>query len=190
MKLRNDANRYGAASIALHWLVALTVFGLFGLGFYMVELDYYDPWYRSLPHLHRSVGILLFAVMLVRVLWRFTNPVPQPLPSHARWEVIGAHLAHGALYLLVFVAMASGYLITSADGSAIEVFDWFAVPSITGDRKGLEDIAGAVHYWSTWALVLLAGGHGLAALKHHFLDRDDTLRRMLGLSPRHTDHRS
>ena len=86
--------------------------------------------------------------------------------------------------------MASGYLITSADGSSIQVFDWFAVPSITGDRKGLEDIAGAVHYWSTWALVLLAGVHGLAALKHHFLDRDDTLRRMLGLSPRHSDTRS
>lgn len=190
MKLRNDANRYGATSILLHWLVALTVFGLFGLGFYMVELDYYDPWYRSLPHLHRSIGILLFMVMLLRVLWRFTNPVPRSLPSHARWEVVGAHLAHAALYLLIFVAMASGYLITSADGSSIQVFDWFAVPSITGDRKGLEDIAGAVHYWSTWALVLLAGVHGLAALKHHFLDRDDTLRRMLGLSPRHTDTRS
>ena len=81
--------------------------------------------------------------------------------------------------------MVSGYLITSADGSAVEVFNWFVVPSITGDQKGLEDIAGDIHEIATWAIIILAGIHALAAIKHHLLDRDDTLRRMLGMAPRH-----
>ena len=82
----------------------------------------------------------------------------------------------------------SGYLITSADGSAIDVFDWFAVPSITGDQKGLEDTAGDIHEIATWAIIILASVHALAALKHHLLDRDDTLRRMLGMASRNPDN--
>ncbi|MCG8392384.1 MAG: cytochrome b [Pseudomonadales bacterium] len=186
MRLRNTTGRFGAVSIGLHWLVAITVVGMFALGLYMVDLTYYDDWYRSAPDLHRSVGILLFLVMLGRLTWRLVSPPPRALPTHKPWERISAHLTHWALYLLLFVAMVSGYLITSADGSSVEVFDWFAVPSITGDQKGLEDTAGDIHELAAWAIILLAGVHALAALKHHFLDRDDTLRRILGLSPRHT----
>src|SRR5690554_5438622 len=80
----------------------------------------------------------------------------------------------------MFVAMVSGYLITTADGSSISVSGLFDVPSLTGRVKGMEDTAGAVHYSSTWALVGLAGLHALAALKHHSIDRDETLRRMSG----------
>ncbi|MGP9832918.1 cytochrome b [Marinobacter sp. NSM] len=180
MKLRNTNTAYGLIAVSLHWLVALAVIGLFGLGWWMVELSYYDPWYRQGPHIHRSIGILLFIVVVARLLWRVVTPPPRPLPEHQRWEVIAAHGAHGLLYLLLFVAMISGYLITTADGSSISVFGWFEVPSVTGRIRGMEDTAGAVHYWSTWALVGLAGLHALAALKHHFIDRDATLRRMLG----------
>jgi len=84
------------------------------------------------------------------------------------------------LYLLLFVAMVSGYLISTADGSSVSVFGWFDVPSITGRIKGMEDTAGVVHYWVTLSVVVLAGIHALGALKHHVIDRDNTLRRMLG----------
>lgn len=180
MQVRNTSSRFGLVSVVLHWLVALAVFGLFGLGYYMVDLGYYDPWYRKGPDIHRSIGILLFIVMLGRLAWRWGNRTPAPLATHKRWEVLTAHATHGLLYLLIFVAMVSGYLISTADGSAIDVFGWFRVPSVTGQIKGLEDSAGAVHYWSTWALVLLAITHALAALKHHIFDRDQTLRRMFG----------
>jgi len=180
MQVRNTSSRFGLVSVVLHWLVALAVFGLFGLGYYMVDLGYYDPWYRKGPDIHRSIGILLFIVMLGRLAWRWGNRTPAPLATHKRWEVLTAHATHGLLYLLIFVAMVSGYLISTADGSAIDVFGWFRVPSVTGQIKGLEDSAGAVHYWSTWALVLLAVTHALAALKHHIFDRDQTLRRMFG----------
>lgn len=178
MRWTNSRERYGAIHVALHWVTALAVFGLFGLGYYMVDLTYYDEGYRSLPDLHRSIGLTLFAVMLLRLVWRLANPVPAALPSHRPYEIRLAHLAHSVLYVLIFTAIASGYLISTADGSGITVFGLFEVPSLTGPVREIEETVGAVHYWSTWALVGLAGLHGAAALKHHFFDRDDTLRRM------------
>lgn len=182
MQVRNTSSRFGVISIGMHWLIAVAVFGLFALGYWMVDLSYYDDWYRTAPHIHRSIGILLLIVMVLRLTWRFINPAPRPLPNHSRFEVFAAHSAHLLLYVLIFVAMISGYLISTADGSSISVFDWFEVPSVTGQIKGMEDTAGLVHYWTTWVLVVLALVHGLAAIKHHVIDRDDTLRRMLGTS--------
>lgn len=187
MQLHNTDQRFGVVSIIMHWLVALAVMALFGLGFYMVDLDYYHEWYRSAPHLHRSVGLILFVLVCGRLVWRFVSPPPRALPTHQPWEKVSAQLTHWALYLLLLTAMVSGYLISTADGSSIEVFDWVAVPSLTGDREHLEDVAGEVHYWATWALVVLAGVHALAAIKHHVFDRDETLRRMLGLASTSTD---
>lgn len=182
MSARNSEVTYGWVAILLHWVVAVAIVGLFVLGFWMVDLSYYDPWYRQGPDIHRSVGIVLFLVMVFRIGWRVVNPAPRPLANHRRWEILAAHAAHFLLYLLIFVAMASGYLISTADGSSIHVFGVFEVPSVTGQIKGMEDTAGLVHYWSTWALVALAGIHALGALKHHLIDRDKTLRRMIGLS--------
>ncbi len=179
MQLRNSPGRFGAVHATLHWLVALAVFGLFGLGYYMVDLTYYDEFYRLGPHIHRSIGILLFLTVVLRMLWRLLDTTPSVLATHSGFEVLSARVAHGLLYLLLLTAMVSGYLISTADGSAIRVFDWFEVPSVTGQVKGMEDVAGDVHYWATWALVVLAVLHGLAAIKHHLVDRDDTLRRML-----------
>lgn len=180
MEIRNTSDRYGLVAVFIHWLVALVVVGLFLLGYWMVDLTYYHDWYKRAPDIHRAVGILLFGLMLFRVLWRAASSGPAPLPEHDRREVIGAHVAHALLYLLLFVAMISGYLISTADGSSISVFGWFEVPSVTGQVKGLEDTAGAVHYWSTWAIVVLAALHAGAAIKHHLIDRDRTLKRMLG----------
>lgn len=180
LQMRNAENRYGAVAITFHWIAAVVIVGLFALGFWMVDLSYYNQWYKRAPDIHRSVGILLFLGMVFRVVWRFANPRPAPLSTHSRFEVIAAHAAHRLLYLLVFTAMISGYLITTADGSSIDVFGWFEVPSVLGRVKGMEDMAGLVHYWVTWSIVGLASLHAIAALKHHFFDKDDTLRRMLG----------
>ncbi|MBC7182364.1 MAG: cytochrome b [Marinobacter sp.] len=180
MQIRNTSASYGVVAIFLHWLVALAVFGLFALGFWMVDLTYYHDWYKRAPDIHRSIGILLLAVMVFRVVWRAVTVSPSAPSGHRRWEVRSAHLAHGLLYVLIFVAMASGYLISTADGSSISVFGWFEVPSVTGQIKGMEEPAGTVHYWTTWSIIVLALIHAAGALKHHFIDRDNTLRRMLG----------
>lgn len=180
MQWRNSSSRFGLVSILLHWLVALAVFGLFGLGYWMVGLDYYSSWYRTAPDLHKGIGILLFMVMLLRLLWRLYSPAPAALASHGRWTRLASHAGHAFLYLGLFVLMISGYLISTADGRAIDVFGLFQVPALVSGLPRQEDIAGLVHEYLAWALVIFAGIHALAAFKHHFIDRDATLLRMLG----------
>src|SRR5690606_834265 len=107
MQWKNTRSGYGLVAIALHWLVALTVIGLAILGLWMVDLSYYSPWYRSAPFWHRSVGLALFAVLLLRMFWRCFNPRPGQLPNHRRWELNLAALVHGLLYFLLFVIVIS-----------------------------------------------------------------------------------
>ncbi len=180
MHWRNTEKAYGLLSIGMHWLVALAVFGLFGLGLWMVELDYYSSWRHTAPELHKGIGLCLFALMLLRLLWRFVSPPPAPLSSYSRLTRLGAKFGHSVLYLGLFAVMLAGYLISTADGRGISVFGWFDVPASITSIPEQEDVAGAVHFYLAWGLVILAGLHGLAALKHHFIDRDTTLLRMLG----------
>lgn len=179
MRIRNTPDRYGWAGIAFHWLVALGVLVLFGIGLYMADLTYYDPLYKMLPDWHRSIGLTLALVVALRLLWRPWMPVPRSHPGHSTLERRAAKVTHGLLYLYLVVTIASGYLISTAKGQGIDVFGLFNVPSITGEVRNMADWSGLVHYWGAWSLVGLAGLHAAGALKHHFIDRDDTLLRML-----------
>ena len=180
MQLRNTSSRYGAVSVFIHWLVAVAVFGLFALGLWMVGLDYYSPWRKNAPDLHKSIGLALLAVMIIRVVWRWISPPPPPLASYSRATRIGAKLGHGFLYLSLFAVMIAGYLISTADGVGIPVFGLFEVPALISNLPDQADVAGVVHFYLAWAVVIFAVLHGLVALKHHFKDRDATLNRMLG----------
>jgi cytochrome b561 len=180
MQWRNSNSRYGLVSMLLHWVVALAVFGLFGLGLWMVDLDYYSGWYRTAPDLHKSIGLVLFALMLLRVLWRFVSPPPPAPASHGALTRAASRLGHAALYLGLFALMISGYLISTADGRGIGVFGLFEIPATLTSIPDQADVAGLIHKYLAWALVIFAGLHALAALKHHFIDRDATLTRMLG----------
>jgi cytochrome b561 len=92
-----------------------------------------------------------------------------------------AHSVHWLLYGLLFASIISGYLISTADGKSIDVFGLFAVPAIISDIPNMEDIAGKVHWYLALLLISLTGLHTLAALKHHFIDQDQTLTKMLGI---------
>ncbi|MEJ2455221.1 MAG: cytochrome b [Candidatus Thiodiazotropha sp.] len=180
MRLRNDTRSYGLVAVTLHWLVAMVVVGQFGLGLWMRTLGYYDPWYNLGPWWHKGIGVMLFVVLAARLIWRWSNPKPEHLPTHRPYERQGAAIAHGLLYLLLFAVMLSGYLISTADGRPLEVFDWFAIPATLSGIEHQEDIAGEIHLYLAWSVIVLAALHALAALKHHFIDRDMTLKRMLG----------
>ena len=182
MLWKNTADRFGHVSVLIHWLVALTVYGMFALGLWMVTLGYYDVWYHQAPEIHKSIGTLLFIVMVVRVVWRFISPPPKPLASYSRLTRISAVLAHIALYTVLFAILISGYLISTADGQAISVFGWFDVPASVTGLPQQADTAGTIHLYLAWAVVVLSVLHALAALKHHFIDGDVTLKRMLGRS--------
>lgn len=180
MMLRNTPTRFGHISILLHWLVALAVYGMFGLGLWMVTLGYYDSWYHPAPELHKSIGITLFAVMILRVIWCFISPPPRPLSSYSPMTRYSAVAVHFLLYGILFAIFISGYLISTADGKAIEVFGLISVPATLEGFGEQADLAGDIHLWLAWSVVILSVLHGLAALKHHFIDRDITLKRMLG----------
>ncbi len=179
--LKNTTQRYGLVSIFIHWLTLLTVLGLFGLGLWMTGLDYYHAWYKQAPDLHKSIGFLLLLLTLLRIAWLMLNPKPQPLPNSKRWERITAVSVHGLLYLLLFVVMCSGYLISTADGRSIAVFGGFDIPALPWRFAQQEDIAGKLHEVLAFTLIGVMLLHAAAALKHHFIDRDNTLRRMFSL---------
>ncbi len=176
---RNTSVQYGRINKAVHWVVALTVIGLFALGLWMTSLSYYHDWYRKGPDLHRSIGICLMLVMLVRVLAVHWMGKPKPLVTHSRAEVQLAKGVHILIYGLVFAVGLSGYLMSTADGRAVDVFSWFSVPSLGEFVPDQEDIAGDIHEWLAFGLIGMALLHGLAAIKHHLIDKDDTLKRML-----------
>lgn len=178
--LKNTSTDYGFVAIALHWLVALAVLGLFILGIWMTGLDYYDAWYERGPDLHKSIGVLLLIAVAIRLAWRRLDPTPGPVATHAPWERHLAGTTHIALYALLFAVMIAGYLISTADGRPVHVFGLFSVPATLSGIDNQEDIAGEVHELLAYILIGLATLHAFAALKHHFIDRDRTLRRMLG----------
>lgn len=156
------------------------IVALFALGVYMRGLTYYHPYYNLGPHLHKSFGLICFALLLFRVIWSILNQKPEHVNMPA-WEWLSALIVHKLFYILLFAILISGYLIPTANGRAIELFNWFKVPAIISNIEGQEDIAGKIHYLAAIMAMGLAILHTLAAFKHHFIDRDDTLRRMLGL---------
>ncbi|WP_407333744.1 cytochrome b [Enterovibrio sp. 27052020O] len=170
--------KYGLTLRLIHWLSAVLVIGMFAAGLWMVDLTYYSSWYKTAPHWHKSVGICIAALTVFRLIWRAVKGTPNIEGS--RFERTAAHAAHHTLYLLLFVIFASGYLISTSDGRPIDVFNWFAVPALGELFPDQSDIAGAIHYYAAFVLIGLAVLHAAAALKHHFIDKDDTLRKMIG----------
>jgi cytochrome b561 len=181
----NTKTSYGIVAIVLHWLMAIVILGTFGLGWYMVELTYYDKLYKTLPFIHKSIGISLALVFIIRVGWKLINPVPESIPSLSQFEKVSSKLVHLTFYGLITLIVISGYLISTADNSSISVFDLFEVPATITEIPEQEDTAGLVHKILTYSLIGLVVLHAAAALKHHFVNRDDTLRRMLGVKLAH-----
>ncbi|MEO1067371.1 MAG: cytochrome b [Pseudomonadota bacterium] len=167
---------YGWVSRVIHWLMAISIVAMFALGLWMRDLDYYSPYYKTAPDIHKGVGIFLLGLLVVRLAWRALNRKP----SHGGVSVLeqrASTFVHWVLYPLLFLLMVSGYLISTADGRAINVFGLFSVPSVI-TQKGLEAIAGQIHYYTAFVVIAIASAHALAALYHHFFKRDDVLRSM------------
>ena len=145
----------------------------------MRTLDYYHPWYQQAPDLHKSFGILLVLIMLTRIVWRFVITKPEHLTSHKPWELRLAHIIHWILYLGILLILITGYLIATSENRPIEVFELFNVPAVIQAFEEQEDIAGFIHEWAAYVIMAFVGLHILGALKHHFIDKDKTLKRML-----------
>ncbi len=180
----NSSNSFGAVAIFLHWITAVAIFGLFAVGWSMIGLSYYDSMAKVLLDAHRSVGILLAILLAFRLLWSAFNRRPDPVAGSKKLDTIMARTAHYSLHLLMVLIVVSGYLISTAKGASISVFEWFEVPATLGGIPNQEDIAGEIHKILAYAIIGLATLHTAAAFKHHFIDKDETLRRMIGVGPR------
>ena len=130
---RNTEKGYGLVHIVLHWTVAAMIALMLPLGLWMTGLDYYDPWYKKGPDLHRSIGVLLGLIMLVRIAWRLGNLRPAPVLPPGR-ELKLARAAHLLLYLLPLLLIVSGYLISTADGRAVDAEPTVLLRHATGQR--------------------------------------------------------
>lgn len=180
MKMKNTPTHYGLVNIGIHWLTAVLIAILFPLGLIMMELTYYDSGYKTFPHIHKSLGLILLAVTVLRLLWVLVlSKPPKALPQPRLLELV-AKSVHHLLYLCLLTLLLSGYLISTADGRGIDVFNWFTVPALITPFDGQADLAGEIHEIAAWSLMGLIALHVVGALKHHIIDKDRTLLRIFG----------
>jgi cytochrome b561 len=180
---KGSQRRWSMPTIALHWLSAILILALLALGWFMVHGDLKASTKFDLYQLHKSLGVLSVALLLLRLGARLARRSPPPPPAMPRWERGVAGLTHAAFYGLLLVAALSGWLLASAAIIAIPTrfFDLFVVPNLVGADAALSANMGLVHYLASRLLMGLLLLHIAAALKHHFIDRDDVLLRMVRL---------
>ena len=179
MLIKNTAEHFGLVAKLVHWVIALLILGLIWLGWYMVGLSYYDPWSQDSLIAHRALGMIVLGLALFKVLWLIVSPTPDPLPSQKPWEHKASHLVHWILFLSMFVIPITGYLISTSEGAAVPIFNWFDIPALFVVEESTRDLAIDIHYYVAYAILVVAVIHASAAVKHQFVDRDGTLKRML-----------
>lgn len=169
---------YTSTAKALHWLMAVHLFGLLALGFYMHDLPL-SPEKLKLYSWHKWAGVTAFLLVWLRLAWRITHQ-PPALPSQmARPMQLAAHAGHFLLYALMIVIPLSGWLMSSAKGFQTVWFGVLPLPDLLAKDKALGNLLETVHVALNFTLIAVLLGHVGAALKHHFIDRDDVLTRML-----------
>lgn len=175
--------RWSAASVALHWISAVMILALLGLGWLMTHADFSAASKFDLYQWHKSLGFLSLAFLLLRLAARLAKTAPPLPPSTPQWERGMALLMHAALYALLLVLVGSGWLLASAAIIAIPTrfFGLFIIPNLVGPNPILQAAMALAHYWASRLLIALISLHAAAALKHHLMDRDEVLTRMLRL---------
>lgn len=179
MPFRNTARTWGWPAKLLHWLVALLVAGMLALGVTMTDPGLGLERQYALFQLHKSVGLTVLALMLLRLAWRAANRTPDLPPS--AWEGRAARLSHAALYVLLLAMPVTGFLTAASSPLGIPtlLFGTVPVPHPLGPDKAVSDTLGLVHGTLALALATLLALHVAAALRHHLLLGDDVLLRIL-----------
>lgn len=176
MNFKNNENHFGVIAISLHWIMAVLIIGMLAVGLYMINLPASDFKFE-LYGLHKATGVAVLTLAIIRLFWRLSNITPRlNLPS---WEVISSRLAHWGLYGFMLAMPLTGWLLSSAADKPISFYGLFKVPMLIAPNKELTSFFRDAHHWLGYALIAILVLHTLAALKHHFYDKDDILRRMI-----------
>jgi cytochrome b561 len=179
---QTNSTTYTGIAIAFHWLMALIIFIAFPLGVYMHELPL-SPTKLQLYSYHKWIGITILLLAILRVTWRLSHQPPALPASLPRWQQVATHAVHHSLYLLLILIPLSGWLMSSAKGFQTVWFGILPLPDLVAKDKALGDFFQELHEVLNFALLGLVSIHILAALKHHFIDRDGILKRMLSTRP-------
>ncbi|MEP6996030.1 MAG: cytochrome b [Betaproteobacteria bacterium] len=172
------AEQYGGIAIALHWLTALLIAGSFTVGVSMVGLPLGRTklqWYA----LHKWIGITVFLLTCLRLGWRANHAAPRPLSTMPAWQRRASLWVHGALYVLLLLTPLSGWIYSSSTGVQVVYLGLFPLPDLVPKDRELARALLALHLTLNFTLFSLVCVHTAAALKHHFIDRDAVLTRML-----------
>jgi cytochrome b561 len=178
MELKNTKTHFGMIAMLLHWLMALIMIGLIALGLYMVNLPI------SLQKLkmygwHKEWGVFVLMLATLRLAWRFMNTTPSLPPHMPKWEQLAAHSMHYVFYGFMFALPITGWMLSSAAGLPVSFFGLFVLPDLISPSEHWRLLLTQVHKWLAYGLIAAICGHIGAALQHHFLNKDDILRRML-----------
>ena len=172
------ADRYTPGAVALHWIVAALILFNLAFGLYTVDLPL-SPQKLRFFSWHKWLGVTIFMAAAVRLGWRAFHPAP-PLPATMQpWELRAAHASHVLLYVLFFAAPLTGWLFSSAAGFQTVYLGLVPIPDLLAKNKELADVLKAMHKWINYTMAAVIAIHAAAAFKHHFVDRDDVLVRML-----------
>lgn len=178
MPLKNTADEWGSVSKLLHWLVVLLILAMAYLGLTMGDMRN-GPDKIATYALHKSIGITILVLVLLRLGWRLHAGAPAAVAGTPAWQDRIASLTHWALYALLLAMPLSGWVLNSASGFPLQWFGLLDLPAIAGKDHDLHELAEDIHEWLFWALVVLALAHAAAAFYHHLFQRDATLARML-----------
>jgi cytochrome b561 len=185
MKLTNDSSRYGLIAQFFHWAIVVLVVTQFVLANKAHALPLGAAKLATLAQ-HKSVGVTILGLALLRLIWRLSGSTP-PLPTAtAAWQRRAAHASHFLLYALLLVVPVLGWLMSSARNFPVSWFGLVTLPDFIEPNRPAYEFLHAAHEFCARSLAVIALIHIGAALKHHFIDRDDVLRRMLPLSARRT----
>jgi len=174
----NLSNRYTITAMSLHWFMAVLLICLFAVGVYMHELPL-SPWKLQVYSWHKWAGVTAFILVLARLAWRFTHR-PPPLPINmSRSAELAAHAGHASLYILMIAIPLTGWLMSSAKGFQTVYFGIIPIPDLLAKDKELGNLLREVHETLNFILAAVVIGHTAAAFKHHLVNKDDVLTRML-----------
>ena len=176
MQLKNSSTRFGLIAILLHWVMAIVIIGLLASGLYMVGLPL-GLQKLKLYGWHKEYGLLILGLVIIRLCWRLINTTPRlSLPW---WELLAARLVHWVFYGFMIAMPVTGWLITSTAGLPASFFNLFTLPNLIAPNQEWLPVFESIHQWLGYAMIATIVLHVLAALKHHFINKDDILRRMI-----------